>query len=336
MNRGNSRSAASLVVTTATALSLAVHPVDAKASLFGEENAVLSQIAAQQLIEYVELVEIVQNAVYMVQALNETLAVARKAYQIYDAIRNYTLADLVADAKRGLYEAVPEAKQLEREVGTLVANGRAIRKGSGAFFSRVDIHDFKVKRRAEAVFRHAYRATIWPAVFPGAMDAKGAQPSQVDLLIQERFRRSGEEASSALKSSAMGILAKKVQAYVDDAERKGRADLQMGATTAQVSLQTMSDTNALLDLDRQRTALQEGERLDAHGFNLSLGKTLAESGDLLFGRIRRPTGSGSTGSPSGARTSRPAGSAPGARSTPSAGPAPGPRTSRSPERGTSW
>ena len=95
-------------------------------AIFGEEdwlsgqNAILAELLGAQLKELTQVVKLVNDTRQMLGAVNDGLALARTVKRVYETIRTYSLAKLVADAKRGLYRAMPELRDTEAEVRELV------------------------------------------------------------------------------------------------------------------------------------------------------------------------------------------------------------------------
>lgn len=256
-------------------------------AVFGEEdwlsgqNALLSEMLVREIEQSAHLSTLIANARQAVASANEMLALARTVRRVYEIVRNYSVEDLVRDAKRGLYQALPEARNLETEISELVDNGQALERGDGAFFSRITEADAAVSRRARKVFEYGYQATIWPIAFPEAMKFH-AEPSPVEALVQERYRFTEDEARRAVQTAATSVLADKVRAFVEDAESKDQADLKISATAAEVNLQTMRNTTELLNLAEQDAAMAEAARKSEVQFRKELKAGLREAGKLLL------------------------------------------------------
>jgi hypothetical protein len=257
-------------------------------AIFGEEdwlsgqNELLAELVGDQLRQISELMELVNTTRTMLGTVNDALALARTVKRVYDIVRNYSLERLMQDAKRGLYKAMPELRQTEAEVGELVQNGRALEQGAGAFFSKVTIHDAAISRAARATFEHGYQATIWPAVFPDAMSFL-PDPSPVELLIQQRYLRTADAKRRAVQRTALGVLAKKVEAFVEDAEDKDNVELRSAATNAQLNFQSMAHLTELRNLKEQDAAEKEAARLDDQTVRGGLGQALGAHANILMG-----------------------------------------------------
>jgi hypothetical protein len=103
------------------------------------------------------------------------------------------------------------------------------------------------------------------------------EPSKVELLIQERYKRTGDEQRRAVQNTAMGVLAKKVEAFVADAEAKENADLRALATDAQVNFQAMQNLTELKNIEEQDAAREEAARIDDGSFRRGLSSALRKN-----------------------------------------------------------
>ena len=119
---GRRRVAAGLLAVVLIAM-----PARPAHALFGEENwlsgeneILIAQLVAQ-LKSLTELTAVVTNITQLVRTANQTLALARWARRTYEMVVHYRWKDLVDDARRGLYAAMPEAEDLANEVDELVS-----------------------------------------------------------------------------------------------------------------------------------------------------------------------------------------------------------------------
>lgn len=254
-------------------------------AIFGEEdwisgqNQILTAMLVTELESTASLGTIITNIVQAVRVANETLAVARSVKRVYEAIVNYDLEKLKRDALQGLYMAVPEARELDREVRELIGNGRAAQQGS--FWTHVGSSDFRMQGRSKALFDLTYQGTIWPLVF-GDRHRKPDAQSEVDKQLYARFRRTGQLAQKATQRGAYKVLAQQVKAFVEDAERKPQVDLKMQATQTQLELQQAQDLTDLVELKKIDAAEQEALRSEASEFYDKLGKGLGKNAKTLL------------------------------------------------------
>ena len=254
------------------------------AAIFGEEdwisgqNQLLTAMLATELESTASLGTIITNIVQALRVANETLAVARSVKRVYEAIVNYDLEALKRDALRGLYQAIPEARDIDKEVRELVGNSRALEHGT--FWSHVDNGDFRMQARSKALFDLGYQAAIWPAVF-GDRHRNPHPDNPVDRELYARFRRTGQLAMKATQKGAYRVLAKQVRAFVEDAERKPQVDLKMQATQTELLLQQAQDTTDLLELKKIEAAEEEALRRGAADFHKSFSKGLSKGAGVL-------------------------------------------------------
>jgi hypothetical protein len=255
-------------------------PRRAKGSVFGEENAALAALVAQGIEELTQLTTIIQNVRGALQTANEMLAIAREARRVYEMVADYKLADLERDAKAGLYQVFPDLREIELQSRILVDEGKALEQGYGPFFSRYTVNDARMRRVTDAMIKHAYASAIWSFDFSGADDVT-AEPSPVERLIEERYLRTQDGIRRAVQNTGMEVLAKKVEAYVKDAESKDEVLLKMEATNAEVNFQAMRDTRHLVNLREQDVAIQEAGRLEELHYQGAIKDGLSASSDLL-------------------------------------------------------
>ncbi|HPM48047.1 MAG TPA: hypothetical protein PL056_13350, partial [bacterium] len=71
------------------------------ASIFGEENATLSAILTEEVIQVFYLAETITQLKAILDAGNQTIDLARESYRQFQKIKNYTWQDLLSDAKAG-------------------------------------------------------------------------------------------------------------------------------------------------------------------------------------------------------------------------------------------
>jgi hypothetical protein len=266
--------------TMAAILAISLVPGSASASVFGEENAALAALVAQGIEELTQISTIIQNLRGALQTANEMLAIAREARRVYEMVANYKLSDLERDAKAGLYQVFPDLREIELQSRILVDEGKALEQGYGPFFARYTVNDARMRRVTEAMVKHAYASAIWSFDFSDA-EKSTAEPSPVERLIEERYLRTQDGIRRAVQNTGMEVLAKKVKAYVKDAESKNEALLRMEATNAEVSFQAMRDTRHLLNLREQDVAIQEAGRIEELRYQDALKQGVQGASELL-------------------------------------------------------
>jgi hypothetical protein len=250
-----------------------------QASMFGEENAHLATLVGLQIKELGDVAAMLANLQYILQGVNELAAGMRQGYRVYQIIRNYSLEDLKRDAKRGLMEAFPELRGIDREVGLLIKNHQAIEDGK--FFVHIDRHDSRMHNALSASYRYAFRSSLWPIVYPEAKDL-GDKPSEVDLLVQRRLQRAGLRARTAVQNTALGILAKKAATLVQDAEDKGRSDQASAALAAQAAVQNTANTTKISDLAELEAAREESSDMQVQAFEAMADEAMKANTAVLF------------------------------------------------------
>lgn len=254
-------------------------------AIFGEEdwisgqNQTLIAMLVTELEATANLAQVITTLRTALKTANDTLAVARTVKRVYETVRNYDLKDLQRDALAGLYQAIPEARQVDAEIRELVGNGRAMRGGN--FWSHISPSDPEVSAQSRKLFEHGYKAALWPMVLPSMKKDARDGLTPVEKLIQDRYRRSGMQADQALQKSVYGVLAQQVKAFVEDAESKKQVDLKMEATQTQLQLQTAQDTTELLNLQRVRDAENEAARTSASEFHKRFSQGLSAGAQEL-------------------------------------------------------
>lgn len=249
------------------------------ASIFGEENVHLATLVGLKIEELANLSALLAHIKYMLQGVNEVAAGVRQGYRIYQFIRDYSLEDLKRDAKRGLMKAFPELSDIDREVGLLLENNRALDEGK--FFTHVDYHDRPMYDVLASSYRYAFRSAVWPLVFPAAKKL-GDNPSKVDLLVHQRFKWAGMQAKVAIQKTALGILAKEAAALAKDAEDKGRSDQKSAAVSAQAAVQNANNTTTLANHADLQAARKQSTDAQIDAFEAKAGNAMKENTAVLF------------------------------------------------------
>src|SRR6185437_13651207 len=221
----------------------------------GGENALLATLVSQHADELLHLTELIREANLVAKNTNEALSLARVAVRTADAIMRYDINTLRQDAMAGIYDAFPDLRDFDNELGILVRNGEAITANDGSFFRLVDYHD----EQARAVLRHGYRATIWPQVFPQAFKFV-ENPSPVDVLIQKRYAASGLAARHAYQQGVLAMLTSEAMDNWQDPNTKQNGTQLAAATTAIADLQNLANSTEMLNLKQQEVAAEERKR----------------------------------------------------------------------------
>ena len=80
---------------------LAIFNSSLHASIFGEENATLTAILTEEIIQVTQIAETITQLKAILDAGNQTINLAREGYRQFQKIRNYSVEELLADAKAG-------------------------------------------------------------------------------------------------------------------------------------------------------------------------------------------------------------------------------------------
>jgi hypothetical protein len=252
-------------------------------ALFGEEdwfsgqNQLLVQLLATEAGEAADLASLLANIRMVTEATNEGLALARSSYRAYQAVRNYSIEDLMSDAKEGLYDAFPDLRAIE-ENGDLLHEQWDERSH---FFSYRNRFDAQISPLARKLFEHSYQATIWPAVFPNAMGMK-ANFTPVELMIWERYMKTQQGLEVLVKKTSLAALAKKVQNLVKDAEESKNMELAAQAMETQLTTQLVNDVSEITDLMKSSLALEEQDREAERQRRQSIRKGLSKDFSLML------------------------------------------------------
>lgn len=287
-------------------------------SVEGVLHAQLQQGATsllKQLDEVAHLSSILLTMKDVVRTSNEIASFVRFGKEVFDTLRNYSLADLINDAQNGLYGAFPELRELEGRIDLALDNAKSIEAGPQAFFSLRDYRDRQNQRLFFRAAKQAYAARVYPQVFPMKEDDRrlvgnadtpernGAQVhpqvspandedwrgiSEADKLVQQKFARDGLINRVAIENATGAALGKHVLALVDEAESKQRLDLALMGSSARAQHQLMVDTSFMRVAREAEIAEQEGARLMAAERERKLQEQLESNADEMFGagRIR--------------------------------------------------
>jgi len=230
-------------------------------ALFGEEdwlsgqNALLAQLLSAQLEELYRVSEMLANIRMVTSATNESLAIARETYRAYRTIRSYSLRDLMRDAKRGLYRTFPDLQEIERD-GILIKD--QVESGE-AFFSTWNRYDTKMSPTMRRLFEHSYQATIWPAVFPEAMELR-PNMTPVEMNIWKRYAKTRQDVEVLVQKTSLAALMQKAANFVKDAEESGNLEVAIQAATSQAAIQQVANSTEMLNLYKAEVAIEEEAR----------------------------------------------------------------------------
>ena len=100
------------VITAPTVEMALTANMEATAAGFGEQLA--------------SLTELITTTVNVIKGINRVAAFCRQAVEAVEFLRKLDRETVLEHAKRGLYESMPELRELEREVRLTVAEKRAL------------------------------------------------------------------------------------------------------------------------------------------------------------------------------------------------------------------
>jgi hypothetical protein len=252
-------------------------------SLESELSAVVNLLGkgvVSQLEELAHLGAVVTNIKNLLGTANELFALTRGVKRAYDTIRRYDMEDLKRDLWTGAKQAMPELADMQEEIGLGIENYHTLE--SGEFFSRYDTHDARMDRAITASVRVGIRGNIYRHMFS---DVEGFREPTNDapMYLHAAFARSGMLVDTIRKAAAEGAMADRAAKLMDEADKKGRIDLSMGASSMMAQQQTMTNTTALRAIAESEAAEKEraqqaDERVrreageGMHGFWRTIGK----------------------------------------------------------------
>jgi len=244
------------------------------------QNSLLVELLATQVEQLSNIKAMLENARYVASATNEGLALARQTFREVRAISNFDTKDLMMDAKRGLWKAFPDLAKIEQDSG-LIKN--QIEGGDAFSASYSNKYDEIMARKFHAVLEHAYKASIWPNVFPDAFLA-GKTNNPTETRIWKLYQKSGMVYEMAYKNTAMAALAKKVANFVADAEKSKNLEVATAAANAQINAQTLENSNEFLSIYKSLTAEKMKAKEEDRARSVMFREALVKQARDLFGQ----------------------------------------------------
>jgi hypothetical protein len=242
------------------------------------QNALFLELLATEIDELANLTALLANVKMVLQATNEATALARTTYRNYQAVRNYSTEDLIRDAKTGLYKAFPDLKDIERD---LILIDKQV-ENRNSFFSHMNSYDFKMAGALGKVMSHAYKAAIWPHIFPAAFQSHLRSTNMVDFRIWNLYAKSGMTAEVAVKKTALAALSQKVANLVDEAAASGNLQLAAEASIAQSVHQQVVNSTEYNDMYKAELAAREEAREAARRRVRSAGEAFRTEAPSFF------------------------------------------------------
>lgn len=169
------------------------------ASMFGEENATLSAILTEEIFMAANVSETVTQLKAIVDAGNQAINLARESYRQFQAIKNYTLEDLLSDAKKGFCEGLAATTDTDCEswalsINEMSDNLKMIAGGHGeqfvAYRSRWDAETYSFLKQ---MYHGSAKAFVYPKIAPNVSKFYGwdKHENDGDYVIQQALLKSG-------------------------------------------------------------------------------------------------------------------------------------------------
>lgn len=169
------------------------------ASMFGEENATLSAILTEEIFMAANVSETVTQLKAIVDAGNQAINLARESYRQFQAIKNYTLDDLLSDAKKGFCEGLAATTDTDCEswalsINEMSDNLKMIAGGHGeqfvAYRSRWDAETYSFLKQ---MYHGSAKAFVYPKIAPNVSKFYGwdKHENDGDYVIQQALLKSG-------------------------------------------------------------------------------------------------------------------------------------------------
>lgn len=212
---------------------------------------------------------------------NDMVSLARQSRAAVEYVRSYSSDDLDNRAQQDLFAMFPEGREITREAAITARNVSALAGNDGTFFKLRDYHDNRMRMRV----LHAYKATMWPdrnGNRTGLGGTSQREPTPVDVLVQKRFDETGTAFERGLRDSQLAKLQEEVERLREEAKRRDDISVQSAAISAQAGVQVTHDTAELLDLERQKVAIEEQRRSLKLGVDRSLLAIIADNPSMLF------------------------------------------------------
>ena len=228
-----------------------------------------------------ELGTLITNIKLVVSGVNEVAAMTRKAFEAYEFLRKLDRAYLLEHAKQGMYAAMPELRDIEREVRLTIRQKKALEEGD--FLAHRNYHDARTGALLSAAASAAYSASVYPILFPESKKYREIV-TESEKLLAYRWRRLGLARDQAVKTAAKTTMAGHVKNATENAEKKGRIDLDLEALQTKGAFGTMTNTQELADIEKSKVSEQEAARLRRLERQRSLQRALDKHADDL-GRV---------------------------------------------------
>jgi len=213
--------------------------------------------------------------------VNQVAALTRQAIEAYEFLRKLDRAYVLEHAKQGMYAAMPELRDIEREVRLTIRQKKALEEGD--FRAERNYHDPRTGALLSAAASAAYSASVYPILFPESKKYREIV-TESEKLLAYRWRRLGLGRDQAVKTAAKTTMAGHVKNATENAEKKERIDLELEALQTKGAFGTMTNTQEIADIEKSKIAEQEAARLRRLERQRSLQRALDKKADDL-GRV---------------------------------------------------
>ena len=178
---------------------LSIYHFNIYASMFGEENATLSAILTEEIFMAANVSETVTQLKAILDAGNQAINLARESYRQFEAIRNYTVEDLLNDAKAGFCEGLETTTETNCtswaiSINEMSDNIKMISGGQGeqfvAYRSRWDSETYNFLKQ---MYHGSAKAFVYPKIAPNVSKFYGWDQHEDDAeyVIQQALLKSG-------------------------------------------------------------------------------------------------------------------------------------------------
>ena len=169
------------------------------ASIFGEENAALSGILTEEIIQTFKAAEMIAKLAAILDSVNKTVNVARESYKQFQYIKNYTPKQLYSDAKSGFCKGLSHSTKTncqdwEEGITELKDNATMIGTGKWNQFAMYRSKwDSQTKSFLKNMYQGSARAFIYPKIAPKVSSFYGWDKHENDAesVINEALVKSG-------------------------------------------------------------------------------------------------------------------------------------------------
>ena len=169
------------------------------ASIFGEENATLSAILTEEVIQVFYLAETITQLKAILDAGNQTIDLARESYRQFQKIKNYTWQDLLSDAKAGFCKGLDSTTDTncsdwESSLNEMKDNYDMIKGGEGQQWVgyRSQWND-ETRSFLKQMYHGSAKAYVYPKIAPNVSKFYGwdKHENDAEYVINQALLKSG-------------------------------------------------------------------------------------------------------------------------------------------------